>query len=437
MIVNKYGGGSGSGSGERGPQGYQGPQGNEGAVGPQGYQGPAGEGSGSGDNHLLKSFSSMPSGASVGDVYAIHSESSSTQTWTSGITTGFTQFRVPLNATSECSLQGFHMGGDTYYTDLWWHGEDDPKRWDMRGTATNFEVISLNTEFTYTANTNTITAAIDGDYVVVTLSQPVTEYNVVDGIQIMNEVIIPEKNDVYQVAEKSVYDVTTTLIDSRIDGSTTLAKGVKIEINTPPSADTIVTNIEYFGSYFYFHVLTDGSVQIKDGKYDEVVVTAAEGDSGQDVYIGPLSNYNYTDGVFTLSPTNGDEVAYENTIEHIGDMRTITYGERLAKESDIPVIDDSRLLPENPNESAMPIYNNQNGWVTTNRDAVFTDGMYAFQNNWLDDGQHYVMTRDGYFDINWTPSYRMVKLTQTEYDNMSSHDSNTLYIIIPDTNVGA
>ena len=29
------------------------------------------------------------------------------------------------------------------------------------------------------------------------------------------------------------------------------------------------------------------------------------------------------------------------------------------------------------------------------------------------------------------------KVTQTEYDNMSSHDSNTLYIIIPETNAGA
>lgn len=69
MIVNKYQGNGGGGTGSQGPQGYQGPQGvdgQNGAQGPEGAQGPAGEGgSGEGVIHL----DSLPSEGEEGITY--------------------------------------------------------------------------------------------------------------------------------------------------------------------------------------------------------------------------------------------------------------------------------------------------------------------------------------------------------------------------------
>lgn len=409
MIVNKYGGGSGSGSGERGPQGYQGPQGVEGAVGPQGYQGPAGEGgSGSGDAFILKATSGFPT-------------SSSTE-WTSEITTGFTQFRVPLNATSECSLQEFHMGGDQYTTDIWWHGEEDPKRWDMRGTATNWEIINLNTEFTYTVNTNTITAAIDGDYVVVTLSQPVTEYNIVDGIQISKEAVVPiypedlEQGDVYAITAD-----TRTLQPKDVVSSVT---------------------VTYTGSEITFKFYAGGEYKTDTGGIDaNGNITGAWG-TEDGVILGPWgSTYGIqvtrNGNEYTLTTMNPGK--YESSQMYgfnididVQDFSSKVYqfngseGEELLKAKDLP---QDRLLPINGSfNDFLRMGGEGSEWVSV-RQVPFTDMQKDYTGAVL-------MSTGPYADeYGW--GLIIKKLTQTEYDNMSSHDSNTLYIIIPDTNAGA
>jgi len=133
-------------------------------------------------------------------------------------------------------------------------------------------------------------------------------------------------------------------------------------------------HLEYLNGYFYFYTEDGSQIWIWE---------VTENESGNDVFEGEVT------------PAHGE---YNYLYQADKDESGNTIGYRIARMKDLP--SETRLLPKNPGDEDMVIYSSD-AWRTTSRDAVFIDGLYAFQENWNDDGGKYVITRTDDWNFKW------------------------------------
>jgi hypothetical protein len=447
------GGGGGTGpQGPMGPQGATGPQGPEGA---QGAQGPAGSG-GTGDNYILKSSLDIPENAEVGDVFAINASGTPAQygsAWTDTNETTINLYDVQAVRVRVVQDGYFDFGFD----DADWHDGmhqyviNNGTELSTTDQSDRVEVVSptelkfINPSWYPTKhNGKTMHVKLDNGYLYV-WSDDINELHLTDiaqnglGGTIETGEVVPEVPSVmgtYQAIESEVYLVKVDFPNGTINGDHWDSTDMTITINEWPSAATMVVNIEWYGSHYYFEVADSQNqlITIYDDNEEKVLVVV-EGDSGT-INLGQEYSYTFSGGVFTIV---GASMCYwENIVDITGtggiDKRRLLYADEA---------DYQKILPNGENDQDLIAWNGySHEWGVQRGESIVIDRLrgYGQYNN----GQEALVRKD-YWDLNWHPVIissdvlNIVKISQSDYDTLVLNNevsATTLYLIV-DNNQGS
>lgn len=302
---------------------------------------------------------------------------------------------------------------------------------------------------------DTIYIEYDGDYIYAySTGSKIWLYNVQNnniGGNIETGEITPatsESNDVYQVVsvEKPLVEVFgegnyINEIASNDQFVISYGGTMVIKINDVQSfidmmnADEVeswtICNYESWSVYAPLAFTTGGTWDFYDDN-NVIIESVGDGDSGTlYAFDGQQIDYSFSNGELRISMyTDKGWQLWDIPEETV----VVSADEKLLKEKDLPT---GALLPETASESDIPIYSSD-AWRLTNRGAIIVDGMrdaYSYDETEAN-GQPYALHRTDYWGVEWAPTFKMVKLSQQDYDDMQEHDENTIYIIVEE-NQGA
>ncbi len=384
------------------------------------------------DFSILKSVGTEPRDLENGDVFAIHTPSADTQyevsawTETGEYTINFDhpvqaiKVHIKTNGHFDFGFNnpdwhdgfGFDLVADGNYGYVFSATGYDSSRWEVSEQTVKF----ITPEWMAKTDGKTLYLDIredNGDYYLYIYTEDVSKIwitdvaqNTIDG-EIQEGTVIPAHGDIDKVFQANIKLEPNVKIElegnARVDGTldnptqiVTMSDG-KMKISFYDASNWVgnVCDLESYGTYFhlYYDVSTDGWT-LYDSDGENALIKIQDGESGNANFGDGNAYLSYSDGV--LEAYTDYEKGWKNW--DMGDSHDVVVPNELAKVTDLP--DENRLLPSEPSNADMTIYDS-GSWRLTQRGSVVLDGLRDLQDGWQDDGGEYTITRNGYWDVNW------------------------------------
>lgn len=426
---------------------------------------------GGGDNTILKSTSGVPVSIEDGDVYPVHTEPQDYQIgddWTD------TESTTPIwgedwhDSPQAIRVQSDSGNGDKFsiYFNCSNYGTEETIKLDKDGNLEmnvntckkiedNYWVFDDPAWYPY-LDGEKLYAVYEAPYVYIfSTNREKIWLNYVTNNYVNNNVYTgevtpqqPAKNDVYQYVSNEVPIVEVygegNYEDSIGTGSNSFAisNGGKLCIkindvdafNEAASGDnwtfcTYEANKEY-APIMWNH--RDQTWNFYDDDGETILHSVADGDTGSFTEFDSETLYFSFDGGILKLWADNAKTFYDFNIPE-GSVR-IDASEKLAKDKDLQAM-TPRLLPKANEDGSIPVYSSYaSAWTTTNRGAIVVDGMReGYEYEQPSNGQPMALVRESYWGCGWQPTYKMVKITQADYDDLVTNDKvdpNTMYLII-------